>query len=467
MWVLTMRARGLAPRTVTERERTLRVAARRAGEPPLTFTTEGAAVFLASIDTQATRRVYYVTIKNWTTWLVQTGRRRDDPLLMLPAPKVPRYEPHPVTTHQLEVLLRSRMHRRTRAMILLAAYEGLRVHEVAKVRGDDVDLDARTLRVVGKGGVTATLPLHQLVVDVAAGFPERGWWFPAYTAAGAHISGRSITATISAAMRRSGIRSSAHSLRHWYGTELVRSGADLRTTQTLLRHSSLATTAVYTAVADETRAIAVAALPDATRARLHVVPRPGRRARVTSGRVRLRESSADLRGILMKRSSMVLAAAGLAVGLTACGGSSGSSSDAATTAAPAASPPSTAAPSPSTSKPLSFYAAQYLAAGKACEADQGKLNDLIGQTPQNADAIEKEGSTTASDCQSADAKLLRESWPPGVLSDIKAEATADGPVIGDLNDLESAGESNIQRDSGAANAATNIVRADLGLPALK
>jgi site-specific recombinase XerD len=237
------------------------------------LTTEGVATFLAGIDGQGTRRVYYVTMKAWSGWLVSTGRRPDDPMLMLPAPKVPRYEPRPITTRQLETVLRSRMHRRTRAMILLAAYAGLRVHEIAKVRGEDFDLDDMTLRVTGKGGKTATVPLHPVIAQVAESFPRRGWWFSAYTGELGHITGRGITTTVAKAMRRAGVDATAHCGRHWLGTELVRSGADLRTVQTILRHSSLATTAVYTAVADETRAVAVRGLPDATRGRLRLVPR--------------------------------------------------------------------------------------------------------------------------------------------------------------------------------------------------
>jgi site-specific recombinase XerD len=48
-----------------------------------------------------------------------------------------------------------------------------------------------------------------------------------------------------------------HSLRHWYGTNLVATGADLRTAQTLLRHANLQTTAIYVQVADEKRVEAI------------------------------------------------------------------------------------------------------------------------------------------------------------------------------------------------------------------
>lgn len=62
--------------------------------------------------------------------------------------------------------------RRSRVMIQLAAFAGLRAHEIAKIRGEDVDPMARTLRVTGKGNVTAVLPLHPVLVEATKGIPR-------------------------------------------------------------------------------------------------------------------------------------------------------------------------------------------------------------------------------------------------------------------------------------------------------
>lgn len=146
-------------------------------------------------------------------------------------------------------------------MILLAAYQGLRVHEIAKLRGEDVDLESMALYVVGKGNKPAVLPLHPEVAGFAAEgrFPAVGWWFPAYGRPGP-IQSAAVSKAIHDTMRRAGFEAKPHQLRHWYGTTLVRNGADLRTVQELMRHASLATTQIYTESSDQQKRRAIDSL---------------------------------------------------------------------------------------------------------------------------------------------------------------------------------------------------------------
>jgi hypothetical protein len=148
-------------------------------------------------------------------------------------------------------------------MIILGAYQGLRAAEIAKIRGEDLDLDDMMLRVLGKGGVDARLPIHPEVAAVAKTMPARGYWFPAPRTPGPRAPGL-VSTIISVAMRTAGVRGTAHSLRHWYGTTLVHTGTDLRTTQTLMRHATLATTERYIAVGGERQIAGVLRLPGMT-----------------------------------------------------------------------------------------------------------------------------------------------------------------------------------------------------------
>lgn len=192
------------------------------------------------------------------------GLRPDNPALRLPVVKVPKARPRPYTAEQIDRMLSTGAYKRTRAMILLGAYQGLRASEIAAVHSDDVDLAAGTLKVLGKGGRTDYLPLHDVIRELAPTMGT-GWWFPARKGREGHIKGQSVSDLLADARDRAGIVDAAltgHSLRHAFGTELVRRGANIRAVQELMRHSSLHTTQRYTQVLDEDRRAALAVLPD-------------------------------------------------------------------------------------------------------------------------------------------------------------------------------------------------------------
>jgi site-specific recombinase XerD len=257
-WELYMRGAGRSNRTITETLGVLHRLEKFAGTRVESVRPLDIARFLGrSRLKQNSRAAYYGYIHAFYRWWGDNGGVNT--AAKLPRPKAPKGAPRPITDEQLQHLLAVRMRRRTRVMILLAAFAGLRVHEIAKIRGEDVDPQARTLRVTGKGHVTAVLPLHPVLVDAAAGMPRRGWWFPGNSRrAGLPIRPRGVADIIGNAMDRAGIPGgTAHRLRHWYGTTLVSGGADLRTAQTLLRHANLQTTAIYVQVADERRVEAI------------------------------------------------------------------------------------------------------------------------------------------------------------------------------------------------------------------
>jgi integrase/recombinase XerD len=149
-------------------------------------------------------------------------------------------------------------------MILLGYLHGLRAHEIAKVHSGDFDVEAGILTVVGKGGVERLLPIHAALALEIPSMPAHGYWFPARGGREGHIHWKAVSDLMTKAKRRAGItekRKTGHSLRHAFGTQLVRSGADLRTTQELMGHASLATTQIYIEVDRDRMTAAAAALP--------------------------------------------------------------------------------------------------------------------------------------------------------------------------------------------------------------
>lgn len=254
-----MRGRGLAVRTIEETVCTLRRLQRVSGYPIESTPALAISRFLGGEQLGARARyTYFGHLRGFFKWLADNGHGADA-MVTLPRPRMPRCTPRPITTEQLQALLGLPLRRKTRAMIMCASLAGLRAHEIAKIRGQDVDPDARTLYIIGKGGHAASIPLHPLLVEVARDMPARGWWFPANsTRPGEHVYSRHVVNTVSDACKRADIPGgTCHRLRHWYGTNLVASGADLRTAQTLLRHENLASTAIYTEISDERRVDAI------------------------------------------------------------------------------------------------------------------------------------------------------------------------------------------------------------------
>lgn len=262
-WALWQRSGRRAQRTVHERCRVVGTFLDEAHVDPLQSTWTDVARWMDSHPEwgQSTAATYFSYLTSWHKWLVMMEHRTGNPMVKLAAPRRPERSPRPVADTDLAALLNLRMHARSRVMILLAALAGLRVAEVAQVKGEDLDLDAGRIQVLGKGGKRAWVPLHPMLREVADTMPRTGYWFPGNSRRpGQPIRPRGVSDIIGGAMRRAGVQGTPHSLRHWYATTLLSEGADLRTVQELMRHSSLQTTQVYTQVPDARRAEAVGRL---------------------------------------------------------------------------------------------------------------------------------------------------------------------------------------------------------------
>jgi site-specific recombinase XerD len=167
---------------------------------------------------------------------------------------------------------------RDRALFELAYACGLRAEEIVSLNVGDVDHDAEQLRVEGKGSKTRFVPVGEVALAAVRVYVMRGR--PALIGPprrartadrGAREgSGRADTAEPALFLSRSGRRLgtsdirrrlrawttragvpggiSPHALRHSFATHLLDGGADLRSIQELLGHSSISTTQVYTRV---------------------------------------------------------------------------------------------------------------------------------------------------------------------------------------------------------------------------
>jgi integrase/recombinase XerC len=151
--------------------------------------------------------------------------------------------------------------RDTAIMELLYA-TGIRVSELCGLDIDDIDVERRTVRVLGKGGRERTVPVGAPAMRAVDTWRQAGR--QAITVAGSgpalflgargkRLDPRSARRVVHARLAAvPGVPDSGpHGLRHAAATHLLEGGADLRSVQELLGHASLASTQIYTHVSVE------------------------------------------------------------------------------------------------------------------------------------------------------------------------------------------------------------------------
>ncbi|MBP1326743.1 site-specific recombinase XerD [Leucobacter exalbidus] len=246
-WQAWQEAQDLSARTIGEREGTMRHLFATTGATPRTLAPRDIVAYCGRRGLSSSSKAsYHATVRAFCVWMIRAKVRGDDPTLDTPRPKRARTRPRPLSIAAVRSVYAAANRARTRAYVLLAVLAGMRVHEIAKIRGEDIDLDRDTLLIVGKGGAVEIVPLHPDLRALAETMPRTGFWFPAYTVEGC-VGRQAVGQAIKRAMVRAGYdQATPHMLRHSYGTELVQGGADMRVVQELMRHVDISTTQIYT-----------------------------------------------------------------------------------------------------------------------------------------------------------------------------------------------------------------------------
>jgi len=145
------------------------------------------------------------------------------------------------------------------ALLELIYAAGLRVSEVNSINIGDIDLERKTLRIIGKGdkerisliGKSAAMALGNYINNDRTKVKNVNQINAMFLSIrGTRLSVRSIQAVVKKHSRLAGLGNEVHphTLRHSFATHLINGGADLRVVQDLLGHSSPATTQIYTHV---------------------------------------------------------------------------------------------------------------------------------------------------------------------------------------------------------------------------
>lgn len=135
-----------------------------------------------------------------------------------------------------------------RLLIVLLMETGLRISEAATIEKEKIDLEARTVEVLGKGGKVRKVPLSEPIVAYLAPYieerlSESPYLFPGEGAEMKHWQIHNAEKTLKRACERAGVRPfTPHALRHLFATISLKNGAKLEVVSRILGHASIGIT---------------------------------------------------------------------------------------------------------------------------------------------------------------------------------------------------------------------------------
>ena len=205
------------------------------------------------------------SIRGLHRFLLAQGRLQRDVTAEIELPKSARRLPQTLSAEDVQRLLTApdttaAVGLRDAAMIWLLYATGLRVSELVNLERSELNLEARVVNTVGKGGKQRVIPvaesatalLHEYLHSGRPAFvrPDRQDDALFLTKRGTRFTRAGFWKLLRRYGQMAGLSPlpSPHTIRHCFATHLLDGGADLRIIQELLGHASIATTEIYTHV---------------------------------------------------------------------------------------------------------------------------------------------------------------------------------------------------------------------------
>lgn len=243
--------------------------AARSSVNPLCATRRDMRSYLGDLDyAQYSRRTVnrrLSSVRSFFRWLAAEGLVESNPADVVSGPKLARSLPRTIPPADMARLLSvwrgsdKPSDMRNRAILEFLYACGARISETSGLLVDNVDFDTAQVRVFGKGSKERIVPLHELAIASMRDYlfnarpallagKESPYFF--VSTRGNQMSPDALRKMFKQSLLAAGLDQtlSPHDMRHTFATDLVEGGADLRSVQEMLGHSSLSTTQIYTHV---------------------------------------------------------------------------------------------------------------------------------------------------------------------------------------------------------------------------
>lgn len=210
--------------------------------------------------------LYISALRSFYKYFLRKRLIKNNPMLLIKNPKLDRNTPKFLYSNELSLLydaidINTILGIRDKLILELLYSTGVRVSELVNIKLDDINYYDYSIRILGKGSKERNVLFGEQLYDLLELYlnHSRGLLIKGDTDIlllnknGTPLTDRGVRLIINNMALKTTLKEhiSPHTIRHTFATHLLKGGADLKTVQELLGHSSLSATQVYTHVTNE------------------------------------------------------------------------------------------------------------------------------------------------------------------------------------------------------------------------
>ena len=272
---------GLSENSILAYSRDLEKLSEKSDKPLIDMTQQELEKYFVYLEklghSQSTRARHLSSIKQFFKFCIDEGYLLTDPSSQLSGPKSPKPLPKTLTLEEVDALLEvATTHGKTkfekarnRCLMELLYASGMRISELMSLPVASVRGKPQMILIKGKGSKERLVPLSPPAIgalddwlkfrddnenlSIKKGFQKSNFLFPSNSTNG-YLTRNWFFNKIKIWAVEAGVKServSPHTIRHAFATHLLSNGADLRVIQTLLGHSDISTTEIYTHIVND------------------------------------------------------------------------------------------------------------------------------------------------------------------------------------------------------------------------